>query len=69
MAFFVGLKVWLFLSSAWGKAANPIPIVPVPSQSGDPYALMFQVLAIVLVTAAVGHFIAGKLRQSGPGGR
>ena len=64
IASFLCLIAWICLSRAWGEEAKPIPIAPVPSLSGDPYALLFQVLAIVLITAAVGHFIAGKLRQS-----
>ena len=64
IASFICLIAWICLSRAWGEEAKPIPIAPVPSLSGDPYALLFQVLAIVLITAAVGHFIAGKLRQS-----
>ncbi len=35
-----------------------------PGQHGDPYAFLFQVLAIVLLTAAVGHYVAAKLNQS-----
>jgi len=31
---------------------------------GDPYALTFQLLAVILITAALGHFAAGRLKQS-----
>ena len=60
----VCLTAGFFWRRAWGSASDPGALVHALPQSGDPYALLFQVLAIVLITAAVGHFIAGKLKQS-----
>jgi Kef-type K+ transport system membrane component KefB len=58
------LVAWFFLRESWGNQVDSFAAATVPPQSGDPYAFMFEVLAIVLITAAVGHFIAGKLKQS-----
>ena len=64
VAISVCLTAGFFWRRAWGSASDPGALVHALPQSGDPYALLFQVLAIVLITAAVGHFIAGKLKQS-----
>ena len=64
VAISVGLAAGLVCRRAWGSASDPGALVHALPQPGDPYALMFQVLAIVLITAAVGHFMAGKLKQS-----
>ncbi len=58
------LAAWYFLGMARGGAAAPAPGVLAPSQSGDPYAFLFEVLAIVLTIASVGHYAAAKLKQS-----
>jgi len=58
------LAAWYFLGMAGGGEADPAAGVLTPSQSGDAYAFLFEVLAIVLIIAAVGHYAAAKLKQS-----
>ena len=63
-ASFICLAAWHFSGIAWGGGADPVAGVSAPAPPGDPYAFLFQVLAIVLISAAVGHFAAAKLKQS-----
>lgn len=58
------LAAWYFLGMTGGGGADPAAGVLAPSQSGDPYAFLFEVLAIVLIIATVGHYAAAKLKQS-----
>ena len=58
------LAAWHFLAIAGGGAADPAPGVLAPSQSGNPYAFLFEVLAIVLIIASVGQYAAARLKQS-----
>ncbi len=58
------LAAWYFLGMARGGGADPAAGVLAPSRSGDPYAFLFEVLAIVLTIACVGHYAAAKLKQS-----
>lgn len=58
------LAAWYFLGMAGGGEADTVAGVLGPSQSGDAYAFLFEVLAIVLIIAAVGHYAAAKLNQS-----
>ncbi len=63
-SFLICLAAWYFLVRAGGGAAAPASGVLAPSQSGDPYAFLFEVLAIVLIIASVGHYVAARLKQS-----
>ena len=64
IASLICLAAWYFLGMAGGGEADPAAGVLGPSQSGDAYAFLFEVLAIVLIIAAVGHYAAAKLKQS-----
>ena len=63
-SFLICLAAWYFLGIARGGGADPAASVLAPSRSGDPYAFLFEVLAIVLTIACVGHYAAAKLKQS-----
>jgi Kef-type K+ transport system membrane component KefB len=63
-AFLLCLAAGSFLGMAVGGEAAAVAAVSGPSQTGDPYAFLFQVLAIILISAAVGHYAAAKLKQS-----
>src|SRR5208337_2249119 len=63
-SFLICLAAWYFLGIARGGGADPAAGVLAPSRSGDPYAFLFEVLAIVLTIACVGHYAAAKLKQS-----
>ena len=64
IASLICLAAWYFLGIVWGGGVDPVTGISTPSQSGDAYAFLFQVLAIVLIIAAVGHYAAAKLKQS-----
>ncbi len=62
-SFLICLAAWYFLVRG-GGAADPAPGVLALSQSGNPYAFLFEVLAIILIIASVGHYAAARLKQS-----